>query len=324
MDSKTRFLTALNNQKPDRVPFNFWMDRRLMEQYEKRIGHRHWRVTHYGADVIETFGLLDFPSGRMEEHSGTTWLEEPLFTDWSTIDDLPMPNPDEEKVYDLVKKDVAEFPDKAVIFDIPTCWGVIAGQMRGYEEVYMDLYTHTEEFVKLSRRITDIQKRMVERVCQMGITALYIMEDVSTTNGLSMSPQMIEEHCFQYAREMIAIADSFGIPTLFHCCGKIPDVLAEMFIGLGVKAINPLQPSVNDTAAFASKFAGKLAVYGGLENSFIIPQGTPQEIEEHIFKQFELLGKPYGGLIFSSHDIDIRTPPENIEAMVAAIKKCAY
>jgi len=79
MNSKERFLIALNNEKPDMVPFNFWMDRRLMEQYEKRLGHRHWRVTHYGADVIETFGLLNFPTGRMEEHSGTSWLEEPLF-----------------------------------------------------------------------------------------------------------------------------------------------------------------------------------------------------------------------------------------------------
>lgn len=324
MDSKTRFLLALHRQKPDRVPFNFWMDRRLMEQYEKRIGHRHWRVVGYGADVIETFALLNFPTGKMVEHTGTSWLEEPLFEDWSAADTLPLPDPNDDAVYGLIKQDLSEFPDKAVILDIPTCWGVIAGQMRGYERVYMDIYEYPDAFKRLSRRITDIQKQVVERACRMGITALYVMEDVSTTKGLSMSPQMIEQHCFCYARELIQIADSYGIPSLFHCCGKIPDVLADMFVALGVKAINPLQPSVNDAADFASKYADKLAVYGGLDNSFIIPQGTPKQIQEHIFSQFEILGKPYGGLIFSSHDIDVKTPPENIDIMVQTIKQCVY
>lgn len=324
MDSKIRFLLALHRQKPDRVPFNFWLDRRLMEQYEKRIGHRHWRVVGYGADVIETFALLNFPAGKMAEHSGTPWLMEPLFDNWLLADALPLPNPEEDGVYTLIKQDLEEFPDKAVILDIPTCWGVIAGRMRGYERVYMDLYEYPEAFHQLSRRITNIQKYVVERACRMGITALYVMEDVSTTKGLSMSPAMIQEYCFDYARELIEIASSYGIPSLFHCCGKITDALADMFVTLGVKAINPLQPAVNDSADFAKKYIDKLAVYGGLDNSFIIPQGTPKQIEEHIFSQFEILGKPYGGLIFSSHDIDIKTPPENIETMVRAIKQCIY
>ena len=324
MDSKTRVLMALNNEKPDHVPFNFWMDRRLMEKYEERIGHRNWRVTQYGADVIEIFPNLEFPIGKMVDHTGTTWLKEPLFKDWKKADAIPMPDPTEDKVYEFIKRELKEFPDKAIFLDTQTAWGIIAGQIRGYENFYMDVYDYYDEFKKFSRRITDVQKQVVERACKLGITVLYIMEDVSTTDGLSMSPDMIKEHCFSYARELKEIADSFGIPTIFHCCGKISDELASMFIELGVKAINPLQPSVNDTEAFAEKYTKKLAVYGALDNCFIIQQGTPQEIESHIFKQFDLLGKPHGGLIFSSHDIDISTSDENIEAMILAIKKCKY
>lgn len=324
MNSKERVLSALNRQKPDRVPFNFWMDRRLMNRYEAEIGHRHWRVTHYGADVIETFPVLEFPTGKMSEHTGTVWLEEPLFTDWAGARTIPLPDPNAEAVYETILRDLREFPDKAVFLDMPTAWGVIAGFMRGYEHVYLDLYQFPEEFKALCRRITDIQKVVVEKACRLGITALYLMEDVSSTQGLSMSQAMIREHCFCYAREMMDVADGFGIPTLFHCCGKIPDDLAELFIELGVRAINPLQPSVNDTRAFAEKYSDRLAVYGALDNCFTIPEGTPEDIRRHVREQFELLGAPAGGLIFSSHDIDISAPRENIEAMVAAIKACTY
>ncbi|MBN1437227.1 MAG: hypothetical protein JW936_09135 [Sedimentisphaerales bacterium] len=324
MDSKTRFLMALAHEKPDCVPFNFWMDRRLMDQYEKQIGHRNWRVTHYGADVIEAFASLEFPTGKMVEHTGTNWLQEPLFEDWSSADSIKLPDACDEAVYDDIKRELKEHPDTAILLDMPTAWGLIAGLMVGYERAYMDIYQYEDEFKKLSRRITDVQKQAVEKACQLGVTALYLMEDVSTTQGLSMSPGMIREYVFDYAREMKDIADSYDIPTLFHCCGKITDELADMFVELGVNAINPLQPSVNDTADFAAKYQDKLAVYGGLDNCFTIPQGTPAAIEEHVFRQFELLGKPSGGLIFSSHDIDVSAPKENIETMVSAIKHCVY
>jgi len=53
MDSKTRVLMSLSREKPDKVPFNFgWIVADV--SYEEEIGHRHWRVTHYGADVIES------------------------------------------------------------------------------------------------------------------------------------------------------------------------------------------------------------------------------------------------------------------------------
>ena len=54
MTSKERVLAALEFRRPDRVPFNFWMDRRLMAQYEEKYGP-DWRVRVFDADVVETF-----------------------------------------------------------------------------------------------------------------------------------------------------------------------------------------------------------------------------------------------------------------------------
>ena len=322
MDSKTRVLTALSHKKPDRVPFNFWMDRKLMTEYEKKLGHRHWRVTHYGADVIESFPLIEFPHGPTEEHNGIDWLTGPILNDWSQADSLKLPSPYEDSVYSLLKTDLEEFPDKAVLLNVITPWGYIAG-MRTYEQIYMDMYEYPDEFKKLSRRIGDILKTIVERACKMGVAAIYIQEDLATSKSLAMSPGMIKEFCFEYAKEFVEIAKSHNKPVLFHSDGAVLDLI-EPLLEFGADAINPLQPNIVDSSEFKKRFDNKIAVYGALDNCFIIPQGTPQQIEKHIFETFEILGKPDGSLIFSSHNIPHETPKENIEAMVKAIKECVY
>ena len=314
---------ALRHEKPDRVPFNFWMDRRLMGQYEQRLAHRHWRVDHYGTDVIEAFAALPFPTGTLEERDGSVWLMSPCFTDWSQALTLELPDPSRDAVYGTISRDLAEFPYTAVFLDMPTAWGIIAAGMRGYENVYVDMYQHPEEFHQLLRRITDIQKTVVEKACQMGITALYLMEDLATSKGLSMSPAMIEEFCLNYAQELADVAHQHEIPVLWHSDGNIAD-LVELLIPLGIAALNPLQPNVNDMNPFMEKYGKRIAVYGGLDNCFVIPEGSPKDVHNHVRRQFDILGRPSGGLIFSTHDIPLETPQENVEVLVTAIKECIY
>ncbi len=322
MDSKTRVLMALNHEKPDRPPFNFWMDRRLMADYEKRIGHRHWRITHYDADVIESFWNLPFPSGKFTEHEGTQWLSEPYPMSWDDVDSIPMPDPNADDVFTLIDQDIAEFPDRAVVMNMPTPWAVISN-MRGYEQIYMDIMDHPEQYDRLARRIADVMKKTVELGCRRGITALYIQEDVSSAKGPMMSMEDIERFSFQYAQECTELAQSLGKPVLFHCCGSIMPLM-DRFVQMGVNAVNPLQPHLNDLKAFHDGYGEKLCLYGGLDNTYVLSDGTVEQVRSHVQEVFETVGKDNGALIFSTHDLDIKTPRENIETMVKTIKGCSF
>ena len=322
MNSKERVICALKREIPDRVPFNFWMDRRLMEKNEKKYGHRHWRAKCLGADVIETFPLLTFPVGKGIDKYGSFWIQDPYLTDWTKYDEVPMPDPADPKVYELIERDIKEFPDKAVFLDTITPWGVIAG-LRTYEHIYMDMYEYPEEFLALTEKILDVQKIMVEKACKMGISALYIMEDLAITKGLAFSPKMINKFCLKYAKQLADIAHEHNIPVLFHSDGNV-DKLIDLLIPLGISAVNPLQPHINNISDFKAKHGEKLTVYGGLDNCFIIPDGTEDDIRKHVHETFEILGKHNGGLIFSSHDIPITAPDRNVEVMVEAIKECVY
>jgi len=322
MNSKTRFLKALKHDKPDRPAFNFWMDRPVMAEYEERIGHRHWRVTHFGADVIETFPHIVFGLGKPPEDGGYAVSATPTL-DWDKADELKMPDPHQSAVYECIKADLDEFPDHAVILDMTTPWGHITG-MRTYERVYMDMYDHPEAFHRLLRRITDVLKVVTERACDMGITALYLMEDLADRNGLSISPGMIEEFCLPSSKELADIAISRGVPVLFHSDGKVTDLI-ELLLKIGVCAVNPLQPHLNDAAEFKQRFGDRMAVYGGLDNCYIIPNEPAEKVREHVLDVFEKLGKPDGALVFSTHDIPAGTPEENLETVIMTIKEeCIY
>ena len=134
---------------------------------------------------------------------------------------------------------------------------------------------------------------------------------------------MINKFCLSYAKELADIAHEHGIPIIFHSDGNV-EKLIDLLLPLGISAVNPLQPHLNDYNVFKEKYGDRLTVYGGLDNSFIIPDGTSEEISNHVHETFDTLGRPNGGLIFSSHDIPINTPEENIDAMINAIKECVY
>jgi uroporphyrinogen-III decarboxylase len=322
MDSKERVLRALAGGKPDRAPFNFWMDRRLMAEYAGRLGGEYFRITHYGADVIETFPLLDWPRGPHMERDGTAWQLAPMVEDWSEAADLELPDADDDLVYELIRHDLEAFPDKAVFLDVMTPWGIIS-RIRTFQLAMTDMVDHPEEFKALSRRIEQIYAGTVERACRLGITALYLMEDIAGTQGLLFSRPMIQEFCLDFVRSLVDVARSHGLPVLWHTDGKPMDAF-DLLIDLGVVAVNPLQPHLNDLDEFRRRFGGRLALYGGLDNCFIVPNGTPAEVRAHVLGTFARAGAD-GGLILSTHDLPMGTPQENVETLVRTIvDECRY
>ena len=107
---------------------------------------------------------------------------------------------------------------------------------------------------------------------------------------------------------------------LYHSDGNVTAVL-DRLCALGFDAVNPMQIEFNDFKAFKAKFDGRMAVYGGIDNTKIIPNGTVEEVRAHIRYIYDTLGRG-GGLIMSSHDINVDCPECNIDAMVDEIKRC--
>ena len=168
----------------------------------------------------------------------------------------------------------------------------------------------------------DIQNEVISRVVQWPITAIYFQDDLATSHGLMFSLDMIKEFILKYFEPGIDMARSANKKLIFHSDGDVTEVL-DTLVDIGFDAVNPMQPELNDLNKFKEKYHGKLAVYGGLDNSKIIPDSSPEGVRKHVKNIYNTLGKG-GGLILSSHDIPLNCPEENIEVMVKTIKECQY
>lgn len=320
MTSRERVERAIRFEEPDRLPFNFWMDRRRMAELNAKYGE-DFRITRYDADVVEAMCMVPFPTGRHEEQAGTDWMVEPLFTDWSETPNIQLPDPSDPALIANAEAMLKRYPEKAVVADLPNVLTHVE-MMISQADFFMDLMDEPERVGNLFHRMSDIMAAVAEKLCKLDITALYVMDDVAANSGLMMSPAQVREHVLPHWRKVIDVAHSAGKPVFFHTDGKVTELFDVFADELKVRMLNPLQPDLQDCGEFATTYKGRTGIYGGLYTGRI-HMWSPDEIRTHVFDLFEKAGKG-GGLIVSSHDLDISTTEEQLEALTGAIKECTY
>ena len=111
--------------------------------------------------------------------------------------------------------------------------------------------------------------------------------------------------------------------TLKHCCGSIKSFI-PVLIESGFDCLNPVQYSAAnmDTQELKNEFGDHIVFWGGgIETQYTLPFGTPDEVQTAVLKQCEILASN-GGFVFSSvHNIQAKTPVENIVAMIDAVNE---
>ncbi|KKT06065.1 MAG: Uroporphyrinogen decarboxylase (URO-D) [Parcubacteria group bacterium GW2011_GWA2_43_17] len=320
MTSRERVERIINFQVPDRIAFNFWMDRRRMAELDAKYG-ADFRINHYDADVVESFVLVEYPHGRYESANGTSWLAEPLFTSYDQVCDIVLPDPNSSDIYSLLKEDLAKYKSKAVVCDFPNVLSVLES-MRPQAELYMDMFTYPDELKKLCNKLSDFMAAVAENVCKLDITALYVMDDCACNKGLLISPATLREFILPHWKKVIDAAHTYNKPVFFHSDGNLEEIWDIFACELNVRMLNPLQPNLQDVSVFKRKYHGQTGIYGGIETG-ILHIMSPDHIREHVRNLFEKAGKG-GGLIMSTHDIDYSITNEQLDTFVSAIKSCVY
>lgn len=326
MTSRERVQAVCAGEKPDRLPFNFWMDRDRMHQMDAQFGE-NFRVSHYGADVIETFAHLPFFEEAREKEErffdGTTsWLTKCGAAGVRALWDMPMPDSREHSYYEGIRADRRRWPDKALFAMLTSPLDILFDRL-GLEQLSYDLSDYPDETETLCNRLAQALLVALEQILNCEVDVLYLAGDICTSRGPMFSNEMLRRFCFLPMRPLIDYAHSRGVKVFYHTDGYVMDIL-PLLIAYGIDGVNPLQFSVgNDPQRFIRDFGGKLLVYGGIDNCFIIPNGTVREVRSHIRFLFETLGK-HSGYIASSHDIPRHAPQANMDAMVDEIRRCVY
>ena len=111
--------------------------------------------------------------------------------------------------------------------------------------------------------------------------------------------------------------------VFLHSDGAIKSLIPDL-IEAGVDGLNPVQFTADgmDLPELKQEFGREIAFWGGgVDTQNVLPRGTPDEVREQVLRNVETL-MPGGGYIFATvHNIQADVPPENIVAMVEALRE---
>lgn len=113
-----------------------------------------------------------------------------------------------------------------------------------------------------------------------------------------------------------------GWKTFIHSCGSISALIPD-FIDAGFDILNPVQVSAADMDArsLKSRFGDRITFWGGsVDTQQTLPFGTPDQVRDEVRERIEVFGRG-GGFVFNAiHNIQARTPVENLLAMFDVVR----
>src|SRR5436190_8456073 len=111
--------------------------------------------------------------------------------------------------------------------------------------------------------------------------------------------------------------------TFKHSCGAVSKFIPS-FIESGFDILNPVQCSATgmDPEQLKCMYGERVVFWGGgVDTQQVLPFGTPQQVREQALRRCEIFARG-GGFVFNTiHNIQARTPVENIVAMIEALRE---
>lgn len=199
-------------------------------------------------------------------------------------------------------------------------------RIRGFSDFFSDLAGYPQRACWIMDRLIDIKMQFYEALFEEmddEIDAVIEADDFGTQRGLFISRAMYKRYIKPRQNKLFSfIKKHFSGYLILHSCGSVRELIPD-FIEVGVDILNPIQVSAADmdTKRLKKEFGEDIVFWGGgIDTQYVLPKGTPREVQEEVKKRIEDLA-PGGGFIFAPvHNIQADVPPINVEAMWLALQ----
>jgi hypothetical protein len=146
--------------------------------------------------------------------------------------------------------------------------------------------------------------------------------DFGTQRGTFCSVPTFRDLYFPYYKRINDwVHQNTNWKTFKHSCGSVERFIPS-FIEAGFDILNPVQCSAAGMGEehLKSTYGDRLVFWGGgVDTQKVLPFGTPAEVREQVLHRLEVFSRG-GGYVFNPiHNVQARTPVENIVAMVDAV-----
>ncbi len=341
MNSEERLITALEMRTPDRVPV-FYQHLGGARQVLKSVGssfkegfespEAHAKIcleSHkmYGFDNV----MAGWGDTIIEAHAfGTEWkfperdfypmVDRYGVVSINDVDELHAVDPMEDKYWSVPLKAAKILLEKlkgevAVVACIDSPF-VVASNLRGYENLLMDLLSSPNEADKMLRTVTESEKMFGDHLSKIGVGSIFI--ENGTAGATQNSPELCGRYDLRYVKETLEHYRKVGVRTILHNCAEMPYL--EDQVSLGPDCIHFNDGLVNMEETF-DKFRGRTCVMAGVDHQKVLFKKTPAEVEQEVKRTIDMFGKAPGLIIAPGCEMPFKTPIENIQQMISSVKK---
>ena len=274
------------------------------------------------------FDQIYFPleNGQLPGSNLPEIMEECM---WSALK-IPGPSTsrlktEEEKV--KLVKEFRENTDRAIIGMFGSSLLERGQQLFRHDNFYYMLAAEPQKVHRILGLLTEYYLAELENYLKVYGPYLDIIQfgdDLGMQTGPQISPKMYQELFKPYHKRMWQRAKEIAnIKVMLHSCGSIRAFLPDL-IDAGVDAINPVQISARhmDSKTLKSEFGDRIVFWGGgCDTQQTLPFGGESEIRQHVKEQIDIFS-PRGGYVFAQvHNIQADVPPQNIVAMMQAVRE---
>jgi MtaA/CmuA family methyltransferase len=332
LTSYNRVMTALNGQKPDRVPVIPIVREWCLEQVnfkftdamkypEKYVYAQYYCLREFGYDALWDPLAIHAESGAMGSIVELVEGYPPKVTESAVKDykeDLPklkMPDPKSDgwlphilEIHKQLKNLCqGEYPNIGYV-QAPFRH---AAMLRGADLIYKDVRKEPENLKKLLEIATESQIIWAKALIEAGSDIIFLADP--TCSGDAVSVKVWEEFGAPYVKKVIsAIKEDYPIKTILHICGDTNDRLESMY-NTGVDCLSVDQKV---DLVYARKVLGpKSCILGNVDPSALLGFGKPEEVGKRAKECISEAGEN-GAFILSSGCLTVNSPPENMKALV--------
>lgn len=332
MTSRERVRRAICFQKPDRAPISHAVLPAAQLKYGQALNEilAEFRED-FGWDGMEDLAVDEFPplyrQGLQPDAFGTVWRVEQMgicgipvqwpIPEWDRYEEYHWPadfpaGPPARRQYSGHR---LGFDDRWYARGAWITYYEQLQQLRGMENLLMDIPGESAVFHRLLDDLLAFNLRWIEKWVRLPYEGLHFADDWGGQNGLMIRPEQWRRLFKPRYAEMFHRVKEAGMHVWFHSDGRINDIFGDL-IEIGVDVINS-QTKVVGLDWIAANVRGKIAFRTDIDRQYVMPFGSPAEVQEEVHHTFEACGTGDGGLI-ACGEIGPDVPLANVRAMYEA------
>jgi uroporphyrinogen decarboxylase len=242
----------------------------------------------------------------------------------AALADYRMPDPCHAGRFDEAKLLADRYRGDLFIFGkLGMCLFERAWSIRGMTQLMEDM-VERPRFVDalLDRILYEWNLPIIDQQLALGIDGFYFAEDWGSATAPLFSPRMWRRFIKPRLAQMYARARDGGALVGQHSDGAV-EVYFPDLIEIGLQVFNPLSTTIMDPEATKARWGGRLAFYGGIDVTELLPFGTPAQVRSEMGRLARIMGAGGGYVLQSSHTMLEDVPIPNIVAYVDSCRAMA-